>query len=234
MSEMLNYNPSADREKFLAVFLPSVVLICGMFGVSCLTTPRADDSMAMENLASPMDATSVYRLRVGDGVSYRVVEDPAPQASITKVTVNSANKMRFPISSCCEDVIELSATGKSVEEIRTELESKLEDGYYRNATVEVSLTEKTPVRGQALFQGQVGRASLDLSPDNPKTLSEALLLVSVNQYAKTDSVKVYRRGLKDPIIINVKRIWEKNEFEEDIILQDGDRVFVDQKWFNID
>lgn len=236
MTEIFPKFKNADRMNAVKRALTTGVLaVCSMLcAVSCLTTPTTSDTTALENLASPMDATTVYRLRVGDGVSYKVRQDPYPDASMVKVMVNSANKMRFPISVCCDDSIEINATGKSVEQIRTELETRLKESYYKEATVEMSLTEKTLVRGQVLFQGEVGRSSLDLSPDNPKTLSEALLLVSVTPYAKTDEVKVFRKGLKDPIIINVKRIWEKNEFEEDIILQDGDRVVVGQKWFNID
>lgn len=87
--------------------------------------------------------------------------------------------------------------------------------------------------GQVFFWGQVSRPGpypLPLRSD--LMLSQAILQIGPNPFAKLNAVAVTRRspdGTRYTIRVNVEEILEKGLFEKDFPLQDGDYINVGEK-----
>lgn len=177
-----------------------------------------------------------YVLRSVDRLQYRIEEDPVLGAAPMLVAVNSIGEASFPISRDSDIRITLSVRGKSLESVRRELASSLLKDYYHKATVILALDEKRLTAGKASFYGEV-RGSIPLYPDEPpKTITEAILQLGYTDFADLRRVKLHR---EDPTTkskttkeLDVRRIMKDNRRDLDIILEDGDRIEVPQKWIN--
>jgi len=85
--------------------------------------------------------------------------------------------------------------------------------------------------GSVFFLGEVSSQGPFPLPFNEElTLARAMMQVVPSQFARLSKVKVrrYIDGVKQEIEFNVKKILDSGEFENDLPLQDGDMVIVEE------
>ncbi len=179
---------------------------------------------------SGQGAASGYLLSPMDKLSVSVSQDPVPGRP-TDVSVSPLGDLTIPVSRCCEESITIYVRGKSVEEVEKELKERLEVDFYQVATVQLRVVDPTRRKGQVLLRGAVRGSAVQLDPGRPKTLWEALTEVGVTEYANLRKVKVDRagQGITEYDIDAVN----KGDRTKDMLLQDGDRVTVPEKFLNL-
>lgn len=170
-----------------------------------------------------------------DKLLYRVEEDPSSGSKI--LGVSSLGDIYFPVSMGFEyPVVAVKAKGLTMEEIKKQLQAKLEAKYYKKATVKLTLVDKTQKVGQALFLGEC-RGVIQLPPGEEITLATAIAKLGPSEFANLKKVQVFRvdkaTGVAstEPIVVDVDAILNKGDRSKDIILQDEDRVKVPEKRF---
>ena len=142
------------------------------------------------------------------------------------------------VSRCCETVVSLNVRGKSVGEVERELKAKLEEEYYKKADLQLKLIERDPNRrvGQVWLRGAVKGNIVTLEAGKPKTIWEALTQVGTTEFARLSKVRVDRvdpvTGETQKIFVDIEAV-DKGDRAKDLELQDGDRVTVAEKWFNL-
>ena len=175
-----------------------------------------------------------YELRAGDRVRYRIEEDPATGKEPLSVAVNSVGEASFPVSRDSDLRVTLRVRGQTLRQVKEQLRERLLADYYHRATVELALEEKVLTPGKVQFFGEM-RGTVPLLPDFPPIyLSEQVLQMGVPDFADLRRVKIHR---VDPttqtprvIEVDVRAILKGGERSKDVMLQDGDRVEVPQKW----
>jgi protein involved in polysaccharide export with SLBB domain len=182
------------------------------------------------------DPYSDVVLRANDRLQFRIAEDPIRAPSPMGLIVNSIGEVGFPISRDSDVRITLQVRGRTLAQVREEITRKLLEDYYHRATVELSMGEKVLTPGKVQFFGEI-QTVLPLSPDGPPLkLSDAILQVQAPEFANLKRVKVHRlnavTGQTTVLEVNVDAIIKDGQRDKDVILEDGDRVEVKQKWFN--
>ncbi len=198
------------------------------------STPASSVSAAL--LAGAPDASAPPVLRANDRLLFRIAEDPVRGATPMRLGVNSLGEASFPISRDSDVRITLPVRGKTLVQVREEISAKLTEEYYHKATVELAMDEKILTPGKVQFFGEV-QTVIALSPDQPPLkLSDAILQVRAPEFANLKRVRIHRlnatTGQTTVIEVNVDAIIRDGQRERDVILEDGDRVEVKQKWFN--
>lgn len=94
-------------------------------------------------------------------------------------------------------------------------------------------------RGRVFVTGEVMRPGpLPLPPENPLMVSDAILSAGgFQEFADKGKVRVIRKTGEDPsdteeLVVDVAAVLEKGRLEEDLELQEGDRVIVRARWIN--
>lgn len=172
------------------------------------------------------------RLKVGDRIAYRVIEDQDPPK---RLMVLDSGEVEVPYLGRRE------AVGKTCLEFAEFVKSDLEKELYKQATVLVTLDRhlggtggKVYVMGKVRSQGPV-----DLPPGEIFTVSKAILAVGgFTDFADDGKVRLIRRTGPDPddvkeIIVDVRAVLERGQLEEDVELRPEDRIIVKGKLFNI-
>lgn len=177
-----------------------------------------------------------YVLRTEDRLQFRIAEDPIPDRSPISVVVNSVGEASFPVSRDSDIRLNVRVRGKTLAEVRDELKRVLEQEYYRQATITLTLDDKKFSPGKAIFLGEV-QGIVPIVPDEPaKMLAETVMSLRPSDYADLKRVKLHRMDPQtkatETRIIDVRRIIKENVRDEDVELQDGDRVEVPAKWIN--
>jgi protein involved in polysaccharide export with SLBB domain len=182
-------------------------------------------------------APESHQLSPMDKLTISIDQDPIPGRPI-EVAVSSLYNLEIPVSRCCESTIALNVKGKSVAEVQAELKSRLQQEYYKNADVQLKLVERDPNRrvGQVWLRGAVKGNIVQLEGGKRKTLWEALTQVGTTEFAKLSKVRVDRvdtvTGETKKIFVDIEAV-DKGDRNKDLELQDGDRITVSEKWFNI-
>ncbi|HYE33199.1 MAG TPA: hypothetical protein VEH27_17355 [Methylomirabilota bacterium] len=171
------------------------------------------------------------RLKTGDKLLYKVVEDPSNTPALEEVLVTPAGEAHFLVSRTHADIITMSVTNRTISEVRSELKRKLDQDFYQNATVTLRLKEQTVRSGQVLLFGSVRNSFVIIQPGEQKMLLEAILQAGPNEFANLKKVKLSRinpeTGKLDMKTINVEDI--KKNPTKDIPVIDGDRIEVPER-----
>ncbi|MCS7049327.1 MAG: polysaccharide biosynthesis/export family protein [Verrucomicrobiae bacterium] len=133
----------------------------------------------------------------------------------------------------------IQVVGLSGTELAAKIKAGLERDYFRRATVEVMI-EYNVDKGSGIIYvlGQVGRAGpIAIPTDGSFTLTKAILAAGGGStFANLEKVQIIRYcqdGSKYKTFVNVGRIMERGEFEDDVALRDGDWVLVPEKLINL-
>lgn len=171
------------------------------------------------------------RLAVGDQVSIEIVEDR--EAPLPKMITATGDIDLTPLG-------RVHVAGSSRSEAEQAIKRKLEEDYYYTATVRISIDRINPVAnvGKVTLTGEImAPGVLDILDGDRVTVNEAILRRgNFTKFAKQEEVQLSRgKGNRaETFTINVKEIQRKGRGENDMVLQDGDRIFVKKAWFRLE
>lgn len=180
--------------------------------------------------------TTEEKLRSGDRLLFRVAEDPVKGAEPMTVAINSVGEASFPVTRGSDLRVTVSVRDRTLAQVRELVREELLREYYHQATVELALDVKSITPGKVQFFGEI-KDTLSIMPDQPPMkLSEVILQLVPPDSADLRRVKVHRvdAATKQPRVIevDVRAIIKEGRRENDLVLEDGDRVEVRQKWIN--
>ena len=163
------------------------------------------------------------RLGVGDQVAIEIVED---REGPTSRVITATGDLEVP------PLDRVHVAGKTTGEAASEIKRLLEADYYYHATVKLSIDRVNiaAALGKIQISGEVGVPGvLDFNLADPLTLNEAILKAgNFKDFADPKKVRVTRvkGGLKQEFIVDIKAVQRDGAADKDIMLQDGDRVYV--------
>jgi polysaccharide biosynthesis/export protein len=189
--------------------------------VSATTATNAPDASSTNNMA---DLNDVYRLAIGDTLSYRIIEDEEDPKGLL---VTDSGDLEFPY------IGRFPATGRTCKELAYALKAALEKEYYKQATVIVAVDLKTKSRGKVYLVGPVRMPGpQEIPSDEVLTLSKAILRAGgFGDFADKRNVRVTRKeGGKDKAItVNVGDVLEKGKTDLDLRLEPGDLIYIPER-----
>jgi protein involved in polysaccharide export with SLBB domain len=179
----------------------------------------------LTNLVNVLD--DKYRLTIGDQLSFQILED---EEDPKMLVVTDSGDLQVPY------IGRYPAVGKTCKEMSLALKHELEKKYYLQATVIVAVDLKPRSRGKIYLVGAVGAPGpQDISSDEALTVSKAVLRAGgLTGYADGKNVRITRSnglhlGEETNIIVNVSRIYDRGQTENDPALQPGDLIFVPER-----
>jgi protein involved in polysaccharide export with SLBB domain len=175
-----------------------------------------------------------HPLRPGDKLLYAVREDPVAGAGAEELVVNALGEATFRVSRGAAAAITLPVAGRTLVQVKAELQTRLLADYYHVATIDLRLKETTQAAGKILFSGAVRANIVPLQPGEQKTLFEALLQVGTTEFANLRKVRLSRvdprTGAEGAWVFDAEAI--RKDRSRDVLLQDGDRLDVPEKTIN--
>jgi polysaccharide export outer membrane protein len=166
------------------------------------------------------------RLGPNDFVSFRVVEDRDNESQ--RLRVNDNGQLEVPYVGLVQ------AAGRTSKELAYNIKSALEKEYYYHATVIIAVdhvSEKS--RGKIYVIGSVkGPGPQEIPPDEEYTVSKAIIRAGgFGDFADKRKIKLTHKN-GETVIVDLKRVIEQGRTDEDIVVQPGDQIFVQQKLVN--
>jgi protein involved in polysaccharide export with SLBB domain len=194
------------------------------------TTPAA-----VPGLLNGFVPDDTYTLRVGDTISFRILEDRiwnAQNAPQSLVVVDSG-EMDVPY------IGRMQAVGKTSKQLAAEIKTALEKDYYQQATVFLSLNIASPILGRVYIWGQVhNQGALDIAVNENLTAGKAILRAGgFADFANKRKVKVVRsapdaKGKSQTFELDMQQILEDGKVDKDVVLQPNDLIIVPSRLVN--
>ena len=180
-------------------------------------------------------ADDSYKLRVGDAVSFQILEDRVLGIQETPVNLVVTDSGEIDVTY----IGRVMAVGKTSKELAADLKTALEKEYYKKATVVLSLNVATRILGRVYIWGQVrSQGALDMQINENLTAGNAILRAGgFGDFASKTKVKVVRaatgpNGEKQTFNLNMEDILENGKIEKDILLQPNDLIIVPTRLVN--
>jgi polysaccharide export outer membrane protein len=170
------------------------------------------------------------KLKDGDTLSYRVIEEQNPQPD--SLTISATGDVDVPLLGL------YPAAGKTCRQLANQLKPLLEKKYFFKATVIIGIdTLSTKPLGRVFITGQVKeQGAIDIPANEVLTVSHAILLDGgLADFADRRRVKLLHRnadGSTKKTIVDLKKILDQGHSELDPVVQDGDTIDVPQRTFN--
>jgi polysaccharide export outer membrane protein len=167
-------------------------------------------------------------IQIGDQITFRILEDEDPAASLT---VSDSGQVQVPY------VGSVMAINRTPRDLAYQIKRALESNLYKKATVMISVEKRTgrPL-GRVFLTGEVGRPGpLELKADERLTLSQAILESGgFSDFANRRKVKLVRASTpKAEIkIVDVSQVVTQGRADLDVVLKPGDVIVVPAKFFN--
>jgi polysaccharide export outer membrane protein len=182
------------------------ILLSGLLGASTL-------------LSAPIHAQTLpdYHLHPGDKVIVGVYDDPKllPQ----EITVTPDGKISYPLAG------EIIAAGKTVEQVRLEIQTKLKK-YISDPVATVIVTD---VKGNVVYViGQVNKPGAVIMNPTINVLQALSVAGGGNPYAKLDSIIVIRSspGGQRVLPFRYGAVSSGKDLSQNVQLESGDVVVV--------
>jgi polysaccharide export outer membrane protein len=192
-------------------------------------TPVGGSSAA--SMLNSMDVLNDQtKLKAGDMLSYRVIEEENPQPEL--LTVSDTGEVEVPLLGL------YPAAGKTCRELANQLKPLLEKNYFFKATVIIGIdTLSTKPLGRVFITGQVKeQGAIDIPANEPLTVSHAILLDGgLADFADRRRVRLLHRnadGTTKQTIVDLKKILDEGHANLDPVVQDGDTINVPQRLIN--
>jgi protein involved in polysaccharide export with SLBB domain len=198
-------------------------------------TPAPGSTAPATGLLNGYLPDATYKLRVGDTVSFQIVEDriwnslDAPKPMV----VMDSGEVDVPY------IGRVMAADKTCKELADAIKAGLEKDYYNKATVVLSLNTANRLLGRIYIWGQVRtQGALDIEMNENLTAGQAVLRAGgFADFADKTKVKVVRanadaKGEKQTFDLNMEQILEQGKTEKDIVLKPGDLVIVPSRLVN--
>ena len=174
-------------------------------------------------------ADDKYKLRIGDKVSFQIIEDrDAPKSLL----VTDSGELEIPY------IGRITATDKTCKQLARELRTLLEKDFYYRATVILSLDSANRLLGRIYVWGQVrNQGPIDIALNENLTAGKAILRAGgFGDFANKKKVRVVRGGDagagKQSFELNLVEILEEGKTEKDILLQPDDFIIVPSRLIN--
>jgi len=183
---------------------------------------------SMQNSMDVLDNQT--KLKAGDTLSYRVVEEQNQQPD--PLTVTATGDVDVPLIGL------YPAAGKTCRQLATQLKPLLEKNYFYKATVIIGIdTLSTKPLGRVFITGQVKeQGAIDIPANEVLTVSHAILLDGgLADFADRRRIKLLHRnadGTTKKTVVDLKKILDQGHAELDPVVQDGDTIDVPQRTFN--
>jgi len=182
-------------------------------------------------------ADATYQLRVGDTVSFQILEDQIwdPQNAPKILAVQGSGEIEMPY------IGRIMAVGKTCKQLAGEIKTALEKDYYQQATVVISMNVPSPILGRVYIWGQVhNQGPLDIQVNENLTAGQAILRAGgFADFANEKKVKVIRGSTgadknkpTQTINLDMEEILQQGKTEKDIVLQPGDLIIVPSRLIN--
>jgi len=183
------------------------------------------------SMLNSMDALNDQtKLKAGDLISYRVLEE---QDEPAELTVSDTGEVEVPLLG------RYPAAGKTCRELASQLKPLLEKDYFYKATVIIGIdTLSTKPLGRVYLTGQVKQqGAIDIPANEVLTVSRAILMDGgLADFADRRRVRLLHRsadtGKTTTTIVDLKEILDRGHSEKDPVVQDGDTIDVPQRLIN--
>jgi polysaccharide biosynthesis/export protein len=201
-------------------------------GQSAVVVANPGSASGLLNGYVPDDS---YKLRVGDTVSFQILEDRVLdiQAAPTSLVVADSGELDVPY------IGRVQAVDKNCKQLGAEIKAALEKEYYNKATVVLSLNTANRLLGRVYIWGQVrNQGALDVQVNENLTAGKAILRAGgFADFANKSKVKVVRanvdsKGEKQSFDLDMTEILEGGKIEKDIVLQPNDLIIVPSRLIN--
>ena len=200
-------------------------------------TPNAGGRPGAPGLLNGYVQDDTYKLRVGDTVSFQIVEDQIwdPQNAPRILGVQDSGEIEVLY------VGRVMAVGKTCKQITEEIKAALEKDYYKKATVVISMNVASPILGRIYIWGQVhNQGGLDIQINENLTAGQAILRAGgFADFANQKKVKVIRSTTgadkskqTQTINLDMAQILSEGKTDKDIVLQPGDLIIVPSRLIN--
>ena len=178
---------------------------------------------------------NVYKFRVGDTVSFQVVEDRILKLQLepASLVVMDSGELDVP------HIGRVMAVDKTSKQLGEEIKKMLEKDYYKKATVVLSLNVANHLLGRVYIWGQVhNQGAVDLNVNEELTVGKAILRAGgFADFANKRKVKVVRAnadpaGKKQSFDLDLADILDNGNIDKDIVLQPNDLIIVPSRLIN--
>lgn len=174
-----------------------------------------------------------YQLRVGDTVSFQIVEDRILnlQAVPASLVVMDSGEVDVPYTG------RVKAVDKTCNQLGEEIKKELEKKYYKKATVVLSLNVANRLLGRVYIWGQVhSQGPVNLVVNEQLTAAKAIMQAGgFADFANKRKVKVVRtapQGTNQTFDLDMTDIMDKGDTEKDIALKPNDMIIVPSRLIN--
>jgi polysaccharide export outer membrane protein len=170
------------------------------------------------------------KLKAGDQLSYRVIEEQDPEPEL--LTVSPTGDVEVPLLG------HFPAVGKTCRELATQLKPLLEKDYFYKATVIVAINAlSTAPIGKVYLTGQVKeQGAIDIPPNEVFTVSKAILLDGgLADFADRNRIRLLHHnadGTTKTTVVSMKKVLDQGHSNLDPVVQDGDTINVPQRLIN--
>lgn len=188
-----------------------------------------------------------YKLRVGDTVSFQILENRILEIPVTPGSPATAGSLVAPASLVVADSGELDvpyigrvmAVDKTCEQLGGEIKAALEKDYYKQATVVLSLNLANRLWGRVYIWGQVrNQGALEIQVNENLTAGKAILRAGgFADFANKKKVKIVRaspdaKGDTQSFTLDMTEILEGGKIDKDIVLEPNDLIIVPSRLIN--
>ncbi len=172
-----------------------------------------------------------YKLRVGDRISFQIIEDRELPRSLV---VTDSGELDIPYLG------RVAAADKTCKQLADEIKAQLEKEYYYRATVIISLDQANKILGRVYVWGQVrNQGAIELMVNEHLTAGKAILRAGgFGDFANKKKVKLIRNPdskaeTKHIFELNMQEILEEGKIEQDVVLEPDDFIIVPARIFNL-
>ena len=183
---------------------------CGAFVAAAILAALVPQMLRAQNLPD-------YKLHPGDKVIVGVYDDPKLQPQ--EITITPDGKISYPL------VGELMAGGKTVEQVRVEMEARLK----KYISEPIATVMVTGVLGNIVYViGQVNKPGSFIMNPTISVLQALSLAGGGNPYAKLDSTVIIRSagGTQRVLPFKYGAVSSGRDLAENVQLESGDVVVV--------
>lgn len=171
-----------------------------------------------------------YKLRIGDHVSFQIMEDGDPPRAFI---VTDFGEINFPY------VGRHLVKDKTCREVCDMLKGELEKEYYYQATPILALDLANPITGKIYIYGQVRTTGpLELFVNDPLTVGKAIMRAGgFAEFANRKKVRLMRGTDKDNqprqvFELNLDEILSQGKSDKDMAVQPDDFIMVPSRLVN--
>lgn len=197
------------------------------------TPAPANIPIGIASLTNGYVPDNSYQLRVGDTVSFQIVEDRILnlQAVPTSLVVMDSGEVDVPYTG------RVKALDKTCNQLGEEIKKELEKKYYKKATVVLSLNVANRLLGRVYIWGQVhSQGPVNLVVNEQLTTAKAIMQAGgFADFANKRKVKVVRatdKGTNQTFELDMTDIMDNGVTEKDMVLKPNDMIIVPSRLIN--